>query len=330
MKKNIVYVDTIYPLLIYLVLGISNSHDLYIFGEEIPKEICNKFKNNYRIIYKIKYKIKLEQYYKYYKIKKILEKILNNYTKFNNLYLQDHLRYSNFFINEIGGNNFILEDGIMNYSIDKKKILQEITERKLIKKIREKLLFGKDFIFLSLGLSEKITKIYLTGILPVPEIIKDKVEIIDIETKWNLLSIEKKKEILDIFDINLEKLENLKNEKEKILLITQPLSEDNIISEEEKIDIYSNLLKERDIKKIYIKPHPREKTDYTKVFQNIEVVIIEKEFPIEIFILLNMEFKKVITLFSTAALNFKNKYDVEFIGTKDYKALYDKFGDIKI
>lgn len=111
-------------------------------------------------------------------------------------------------------------------------------------------------------------------------------------------------------------------------MITQPLSEDNILSEEEKINIYNNILRERNIKKVYIKPHPREKTDYSKVLKDIKVVIIEKEFPIEIFMLLNMELKKVITLFSTAILSLRDKYDVEFIGTKDYKVLYDRFGII--
>ncbi|MGY0394104.1 glycosyltransferase family 52 [Fusobacterium sp. SYSU M8A802] len=246
------------------------------------------------------------------------------------IYLQDHLSHSQYLFNNYNYPMILLEDGTLNYDI---KILEEELNKK--EKLKINSFFRRVCIeknprkYKRFGLSNKIKKIYLIGILLVPEIIKDKVEIIDIETKWNLLSIEKKKEILDIFDINLEKLENLKNEKEKILLITQPLSEDNIISEEEKIDIYSNLLKERDIKKIYIKPYPREKTDYTKVLKNIEVVIIEKEFPIEIFMLLNMELKKVMTLFSTAALNLKNKYDIEFIGTKDYETLYDKFGVIE-
>lgn len=327
---KIFYVDTAYSLFLGLLLDGDIANNLYIFDMSISKNIVEKFRNTYQFS-KVEYKTKYGKYWKHYKQNKEFDEILKKIKHIDEIYLQDHLSHSQYLFNNYNYPMILLEDGTLNYDIE---ILKEELNKK--EKLKINSFFRRICVekiprkYKRFGLSDKIKKIYLTGILPVPEIIKDKVEIINIETKWNLLSIEKKKEILDIFDINLEKLENLKNEKEKILLITQPLSEDNIISEEEKIDIYSNLLKERDIKKIYIKPHPREKIDYTKVFQNIEVVIIEKEFPIEIFMLLNMEFKKVITLFSTAALNFKNKYDVEFIGTKDYKALYDKFGDIKI
>lgn len=46
--------------------------------------------------------------------------------------------------------------------------------------------------------------------------------------------------------------------------------------------------------------------------------------------LLDMKFEKIITLFSIAALNFKHKYQIEFIGTKNYPKLHEKFGNIEI
>lgn len=325
---KIFYIDTVYSLFLGLLLDSNFNKNLYIFDINIPKSKLGKFRNSY-LISKIEYKTKCEKYWKYYQQNKELDKILKNLKHVSMIYLQDHLSYSQYLFNNYNYPMFLLEDGTLNYNIE---ILEE--ELKKEEKLKINNYFRRVFIekvsikYKRFGLSNKIKKIYLTGILPIPELIKDKVEIIDIEKKWNELSLEKKREILDIFDIKLESLENLKNEKDKVLLITQPLSEDNILSEEDKINIYNNILKERNIKKVYIKSHPREKTDYSKVLKDIEVVIIEKEFPIEIFMLLNMKFKKVITLFSTAALNFKNKYDVEFIGTKNYKVLYDKFGII--
>lgn len=38
----------------------------------------------------------------------------------------------------------------------------------------------------------------------------------------------------------------------------------------------------------------------------------------------------MITLFSTGALNFKGKSEVEFIGTEKYPKLYERFGEINI
>ena len=129
--------------------------------------------------------------------------------------------------------------------------------------------------------------------------------------------------------MKIEELEILKNNSNKILLLTQPLSEDGIVSEEEKIKMYENILIEKNIKEIYIKLHPRERTDYVKNFKNIKVNIIKKDFPAEILFLLNINFNKVITLFSTAALNFKGKSEIEFIGTKDYPKLIERFGIIE-
>lgn len=101
------------------------------------------------------------------------------------------------------------------------------------------------------------------------------------------------------------------------------------MSEGEKINIYKNILQERNIKEVYIKIHPRENTDYIGELQNIKVHIIKKDFPVEVLFLLNINFSKVITLFSTAALNFKGKGEIEFIGTKNYPKLIEKFGVIE-
>ena len=180
-----------------------------------------------------------------------------------------------------------------------------------------------------MGVSDKIKKIMLTGVLPIPEIIKAKTEILNIEERWNNLTKEKQKEILAIFNIKIEELETLKNDSNKFLLLTQPLAEDGTLSESEKINIYKNILIERNIKEVYIKLHPREGTDYVKEFTNIKVHIIKKDFPVEILFLLNINFSKVITLFSTAALNFKGKGEIEFIGTRNYPKLVEKFGVIE-
>ena len=171
----------------------------------------------------------------------------------------------------------------------------------------------------------------LTGILPIPKQIKDKVEIVDLKEKWNKLPKEKKEQILNIFNIDKNELEMLSKDKEKILLLTQPLSEDGYISEDEKIKMYKDILMERGIKKIYIKKHPRETTDYKKIFKDkkVEVVNISKEFPVELLPLLGINFDKSITIFSTSAFFFKKYGKVEFIGTKKYPSLYKIFGEIK-
>lgn len=179
------------------------------------------------------------------------------------------------------------------------------------------------------GLSEKIQEIYLTGLLPIPDLIKNKVKIINISDEWEKLSKKDKEEILGVFKISSKSFENLKAEENKVLLLTQPLSEDKIITKKEKIDIYREILLKENGKNIYIKAHPREKTNYKEVFKEFNINIIENSFPIEICLLLDIEFEKIITLFSTGALSFKGKSEVEFIGTEKYPKLYEKFGKIR-
>lgn len=170
----------------------------------------------------------------------------------------------------------------------------------------------------------------MTGILPIPGSIEQKVEIINIKNRWKFLSEGKKKEILKFFNISLKKIEFLKKEEKKILLLTQPLSEDGILIEKEKIQIYEEIIINRNLDKIYIKPHPRERTNYKNIFKNrnFEVEIIDNNFPIELLLFSDIFFDKIITLFSTAALNFKNYSNVEFLGTKNYPKLFKKFGCI--
>lgn len=180
------------------------------------------------------------------------------------------------------------------------------------------------------GLSEKIQKIYLTGILPIPNLIESKVKVVNIENLWNNLLEGEQEKILDIFNIKIEKIKNLNKLKNKILLITQPLSEDRVITEQEKIKVYREIIEKQNVRKIYIKAHPREKINYKEVFKNFNIEVIENTFPIELFLLLNIKFDKVITLFSTGALNFKGKAEVEFIGTEKYPKLYERFGKIEM
>ena len=344
-KKIVIYVETVYSLLIGLIIlftkkNLVNEDIIFFYSENnrLIAEIAKKFKIN----------IKKEEIKHSSKLKVIFKTFINNHKlirqlndkKVKEIFIQDHIKESQFILNNVKKKIYLLEDGTSNYN---EKLLAEQlkVKRNKIKEpilIKLKIWIYRKFInklnsyYSEYGTSQKINKIYLTGILPIPDIIKEKVEIIDIEKLWEELEEKKKKEILNIFNVNLEGLELLRKEKEKILLITQPLSEDGIIKEKEKIELYKEILLEREIKKVFIKPHPREKTNYIEVFKNIgiEVKVLPNEFPAEIFMLLDMNFKKVITIFSTAVPNFKYKYKIEFIGTKKYSKLYERFGDISL
>ena len=154
-----------------------------------------------------------------------------------------------------------------------------------------------------------------------PEDIKHKVKELNISDLFNDLNYEQKKQIYLVFKIP-EKIE-----QDGILILTQPLSEDGFMSECKKIEIYRNMvLKESGM--VFIKPHPRDNTDYSKILLN-NVRVLSKSFPIEILNFMNVKFSKALTVCSGSIYNFSYPIDVEIQGTELYPELIKPLGFIK-
>ena len=89
-------------------------------------------------------------------------------------------------------------------------------------------------------------------------------------------------------------------ERDSTLLLTQPLSEDHLISHSSKISLYRHLVKQYGTGKLYIKPHPREHEDYGLIFPEA-MILKNSSIPFEICQLKDsFHFKRIITAFSTA------------------------------
>ena len=122
----------------------------------------------------------------------------------------------------------------------------------------------------------------------------------------------------------MEKLKRIKSKK--YLLLTQPLSEDGTLSEKEKIEIYSEILSNYDLKDIVIKVHPREKLNYRNIFPEVE--ILDEYFPVELFKIFNIEPEKVITIFSSAVFGIAKRENIDFYGTEINEKILKKFGSM--
>lgn len=86
----------------------------------------------------------------------------------------------------------------------------------------------------------------------------------------------------------------------KTLLLTQPLSEDGILSHARKIKLYKNLIEHYSIGTLYIKPHPRETENYAEIFPNA-IILGNSKIPFEVYQLKEkLHFDTAITAFSTA------------------------------
>lgn len=92
----------------------------------------------------------------------------------------------------------------------------------------------------------------------------------------------------------------------KVIIFTQPLSEDGYITETEKIDIYSSICKFFLHNEVILKTHPRDTTEYL----GLGVEIIRDSFPSELFNILQIRFKAAIGVCTSAVNNVEAKYKI--------------------
>lgn len=318
--KNICLTDSLYSLLIFMLINKNSISDtFFIFGNSIK---INKkiFKDNSIILEKENASSKFDSMKKrikmYHFIKNLVkEKNLSRLT----VYGGDHLTGAGYFIKN--HNFYVIEDGIINYYSMPEVDKQIKRENFLIKFFKY-----ATYLYYPYGFSKNVTKLFLTKEpKDTPEILKNKIQIISLKNLWNLSSMTKKTEILKVFGLNEDILKELA--KKENILLTQPFSEDGVVTEEEKIEIYKNIMKNYDEEKTVIKIHPREKTCYKNIFKKAHV--LDMPFPFELFSLMNCNFKKAITVFSTSVMNLEN-VQIDFYGTKINEKIFKKFGDVKL
>ena len=141
-----------------------------------------------------------------------------------------------------------------------------------------------------------------------------KISKLDLEAIENSLTENEKQAIVVGFLNDFEISEN----NNRALIITQPLSEFNITSEEKKIAAYKSIIERCKAEgfEVFIKNHPRDLTDYGKI--DTTVTILPQQFPLEVLNLSkSFNFKKGYTLFSTALENIKHVEEKVFLG-KEY------------
>lgn len=335
-KINICLVNTVYSLFLYFLINGYNEQDIFIFTFLMPKEISKNIKhiqlptvffvdgpkmaplNSIKGIFENIYGY-CRYFYGYLKLRVIL--FVKTFNKEVAVYGHAQTPFSYMFYENENSN--IIEDGLMNYNYP-------IIETHKINPIIDKLLHLCGIYFLNagegLGSHKNIQNIYLTQ-ENNHHLIKDKVKIIEMEKNWNNLSENQKTKILNIFNINSDFI-NLNN---NVLILTQPLSEDKLMTFNEEIDIYSTMMKKFEDYTPLIKPHPRDKKNYSEIFKGIK--ILDKNFPIELLNLIGFNPSVVCSIVSTALLNFEKSeiyvFDGELKNEKLKKARNDLLNMIK-
>tara|TARA_B100001939_G_scaffold324518_1_gene316594 strand:- start:4738 stop:5658 length:921 start_codon:yes stop_codon:yes gene_type:complete len=243
---------------------------------------------------------------------KVIQEVFEKYTnikKLHHIILDSEINIfswlgylSGYFIVSFPNNNItLIEDGERSY----------IARLGLGKILKRKYLYRS---YIGEGVDEAVNCIQVQRPGELPSRIRDKAKKLNLKHLSNKLSENQIEKIFRIFGLPKFDLNKIKN---GVLLITQPLSEDGFISEKEKLDLYKKIIDENIFgKPIFLKPHPREETNYNEVFQE-NINYIPRAFPLEIFNLQSsIKFQVGITIWSSSIKNLECVKEKIFLGVE--------------
>ncbi len=141
---------------------------------------------------------------------------------------------------------------------------------------------------------------------------------------WHQKTQDEQENIQAVFGIDRETLNILR--QKKVILLTQPLSEDGIVSEDDKVRLYRSIVGKYNVSDVVIKPHPREKTDWATLFPTVPV--ISRRMPAEA-LAATINLERVATFFSTGAFHMTTPDKVD-IYSKDFRHLVFSHPDRKM
>ena len=167
------------------------------------------------------------------------------------------------------------------------------------------------------GQEEQCRVIHLTGITKTDYIVPQKVRYCSLEKMWKEADESKVFLINTIYGFQKTKFGYL--DKKRVLL-TQPLSEDGFLSEEEKKHLYSRITDYVGRENLVIKKHPRDITNYDCC--NVESVTTN--IPLQLLSLNGIRFTEAITISSTAVFDFNYPILVTYLGTQISPVLLKK------
>lgn len=210
-----------------------------------------------------------------------------NWLKDKDVYIFNDDNYYGCLLNCSKKSYTLIEDGLDCFSLDLSAYIQ---------RNRSKLYSLLGFSWDSFGKSEYIKSIEVNDISKVRVSYPNMIEV----NRRQLFQSLNDAEIDSIAHIYDYQPLNIPHDKECSLLLTQPLSEDGDTNHSKKIKIYKYLVEKYAIGTLYIKAHPREKEDYSKIFPNA-IVIKNYKIPLELFLLKEkLHFKRVITTVTSA------------------------------
>jgi hypothetical protein len=287
LKNNILVIVEITPDIETLIHGLKKTtwfDDVFLMlGRKSQKVLAGK----------LTYSLNRKKIVELVDAKNDSLKALKNGASDHDIYICSPDSAKNYFIYKYKDHNkFMIEDGLKTYVTPApntfKKLTSVLVNRPLVN-----------------GFDKQIIKVFATTPSELPKELKAKSEQLNWKATLANLNSEKLNALslafLPSVDLNDDDL--FPKHKTKSIIITQTLNEDGIVDHEStKIDICKDFINQANTELIYIKPHPRERTDYAELFKNDKrIIVLPKLFPAELLNMHpNLKFEKAFTAFSTA------------------------------
>lgn len=306
--------SSMYSLIIYILTSTKREIEdtFFFFTEKIPSEIGARLKNVHYFSAKkhesggrfmSRFMIRIEALYRW------------TFLKRAKIYGSDYL----FFVSPLikKRDMIVIEEGTVNYS---REVLLQHKRKSRFKKV----LYGPRINEPMFGASRLDKKVILTGLGPIPEEIKEKVELVNLRELWLQISDDYRDWVLQLFGLDHSKLEILKSRR-AILLIQA--FEKLGVEEDVVVETYRQIVKNVDPKDLVIKPHPSSTIDYSKIFP--EAYIFADKIPMELLSFIGTDFKDAYTVCSTAVFSMGKETNIHFAGSSVHPQIEEAIGSVE-
>lgn len=147
-------------------------------------------------------------------------------------------------------------------------------------------------------------------------------EYVNPQQLWQNADDEKREFILQVYEIDFNLLNNLKDAD--TLILTQPLREDCGLSDDEYQQIFEPYICKNP--NVIIKPHPRDKFDFEKYFPN--TLVLKSYVPMQLINYMGIVPRRAITVCSSAISAIPDYVEKITLGTKVNTKIFNKYGDL--
>lgn len=321
--KNTCIVDTVYALLLYVLMTKDEDikHTIFFIGDAVPSTVDRALpniiristdKNNYRTRAQlIKFKL-LALYYRFF------------FILGTKVFAQDHLIFSP---QLIGYNSYTLVEDCPGFYWPQNyesvfPLLQrpKSFKKKISRLVKYGVLFGQTW-----GRNKQCIDRWVTmGISLQSEHLRGVryTKIPTIEELWITSTRYKKELICLMYETKLDWKEELR--KYDTIIFTDPIGVDAQMSDQEVLDLYMPFIKKYGIEHIVLKPHPRDIVDWEKLLPNIKV--FKTKAPMQVLSLMGINFQRAITIQSSAVSSMKRDTEIIYLGTDFNRKLVERYG----